>query len=47
MRRFRWPLTSEEEVNRLKHKVGELTTDLDIRREAARERTTTPRTSEE
>ena len=36
----------EEEVNRLKRKVGELTMDLDILREAAR-RPTTPETSDE
>ena len=36
----------EEEVNRLKRKVGELTMDLDILREAAK-RPTTPRTSDE
>jgi transposase-like protein len=37
----------EEEVNRLKRKVGELTMDLDILREAARQRPTTPGTSDE
>jgi transposase-like protein len=37
----------EEEVNRLKRKVGELTMDLDILREAARPRPTTPGTSDE
>jgi transposase-like protein len=37
----------EEEVNRLKRKVGELTMDLDILREAARLRPTTPGTSDE
>jgi len=37
----------EEEVNRLKRKVGELTMDLDILREASRLRPTTPGTSEE
>jgi hypothetical protein len=37
----------EEEVNRLKHKVGELTMDLDIMREAARLRPTTSGTSAE
>jgi hypothetical protein len=37
----------EEEVNRLKRKVGELTTDLDILREAARQRPTTLGTSDE
>ena len=36
----------EEEVNRLKRKVGELTMDLDILREAAT-RPTTPGTSDE
>ena len=36
----------EEEINRLKRKVGELTMDLDILREAAR-RPTTPGTSDE
>ena len=36
----------EEEINRLKRKVGELTMDLDIPREAAR-RPTTPGTSDE
>ena len=36
----------EEEVNRLKRKVGELTMDLDILREAAN-RPTTPGTSDE
>jgi transposase-like protein len=36
----------EEEVNRLKRKVGELTMDVDILREAAN-RPTTPRTSDE
>jgi transposase-like protein len=36
----------EEEINRLKRKVGELTIDLDILREAAR-RPTTPGTSDE
>ncbi|HEY6386759.1 MAG TPA: transposase [Candidatus Acidoferrum sp.] len=36
----------EEEVNRLKCKVGELTMDLDILREAAK-RPTTPGTSDE
>ena len=36
----------EEEVNRLKRKVGELTMDLDILREAAK-RPTTPGTSDE
>jgi len=34
-------------VNRLKRKVGELTMDLDILREAARLRPTTPGTSDE
>ncbi len=38
---------SEEMVNRLKRKVGELTMDLDILREAARLRPTTPGTSDE
>ena len=33
----------EEEVNRLKRKVGELAMDLDILREAARLRPITPR----
>ena len=37
----------EEMVNRLKRKVGELTMDLDILREAARLRPTTPGTSDE
>jgi len=37
----------EEEINRLKRKVGELTMDLDILREAARLRPTTPGTSDE
>jgi transposase-like protein len=37
----------EEEINRLKRKVGELTMDLDIVREAARQRPTTPGTSAE
>jgi transposase-like protein len=37
----------EEEVSRLKRKVGELTMDLDILREAARLRPTTPGTSDE
>lgn len=37
----------EEEVNRLKRKVGELTMDLDILREAARLRPTPPGTSDE
>ena len=37
----------EEEVNRLKRKVGELTMDLDILREAARLRPMTPGTSDE
>ena len=36
-----------EEVNRLKRKVGELTMELDILREAARLRPTTPGTSDE
>jgi transposase-like protein len=36
----------EEEINRLKRKVGELTMDLDILREAARH-PTTPGTSDE
>src|SRR3984957_20352297 len=36
----------EEEINRLKRKVGELTMDLDLLREAAR-RPTTPGTSDE
>jgi transposase-like protein len=36
----------EEEINRLKRKVGELAMDLDILREAAR-RPTTPGTSDE
>jgi transposase-like protein len=36
----------EEEINRLKRKVGELTMDMDILREAAR-RPTTPGTSDE
>jgi len=36
----------DEEINRLKRKVGELTMDLDILREAAR-RPTTPGTSDE
>lgn len=35
----------EEEVNRLKRKVGELTMDLDILREAAKVRPTMPGTS--
>ena len=37
----------EEEINRLKRKVGELTMDLDILREAAKQRPTTPGTSDE
>jgi transposase-like protein len=37
----------EEEVNRLKRKVGELTMDLDILRVAAKQRPTTPGTSDE
>jgi transposase-like protein len=37
----------EEELNRLKRKVGELTMDLDILRAANRSRPTTPGTSEE
>jgi len=37
----------EEEINRLKRKVGELTMDLDILREASRLRPTTPGTSDE
>jgi transposase-like protein len=37
----------EEEVNRLKRKVGELTMDLDILREAAKVRPTTPGTFNE
>ena len=37
----------EEEINRLKRKVGELTMDLDIMREATRLRPTTPGTSDE
>ena len=37
----------EEEVNRLKRKVGELTIDLDILRVAAKQRPTTPGTSDE
>lgn len=37
----------EEEVNRLKRKVGELTIDLDIMREAAKLRPTTPGTFSE
>ena len=37
----------EEELNRLKRKVGELTIDLDIVREANRLRPTTPGTSDE
>ncbi len=37
----------EEMVNRLKRKVGELTMDLDILREAARLRPMTPGTSDE
>jgi transposase-like protein len=37
----------EEMVNRLKRKAGELTMDLDILREAARLRPTTPGTSDE
>jgi hypothetical protein len=36
----------EEEVNRLKCKVGELTMDLDVLRVAAKQRPTTPGTSE-
>ena len=36
----------EEEINRLKRKVGELTMDLDILREATRQRPTTPGTSD-
>ena len=37
----------EEEIGRLKRKVGELTMDLDILREASRQRPTTPGTSDE
>jgi len=37
----------EEELNRLKRKVGELTIDIDILREAARQRPTLPGTSNE
>jgi transposase-like protein len=37
----------EEELNRLKRTVGELTMDLDILREAAKQRPTTPGTSDE
>jgi hypothetical protein len=37
----------EEEIDRLKHKVGELTMDLDIVRATARLRPTTPGTSDE
>jgi hypothetical protein len=37
----------EEEVNRLKRKVGQLTMDLDILRTAARLHPTTPGTSDE
>jgi transposase-like protein len=37
----------EEEVNRLKRKVGELTMDLDILREAAKVRPTPPETFSE
>jgi hypothetical protein len=37
----------EEEVNRLKRKEGELTMDLDILRVAAKQRPTTPGTSDE
>jgi hypothetical protein len=37
----------EEEVNRLKRKVGELTMDLDILREPAKQCPTTPGTSDE
>jgi len=37
----------EEELNRLKRKVGELTIDIDILREAARQRATLPGTSNE
>jgi transposase-like protein len=37
----------EEEVNRLKRKVGELTMDLDIMREALKQRPSLPGTSEE
>jgi hypothetical protein len=37
----------EEEVNRLKRKVVELTMDLDILREAAKQRPTTRGTSDE
>ena len=37
----------EEEINRLKRKVGELTMDLDILRVAAKQRPTTPGTSDE
>ena len=37
----------EEELNRFKRKVGELTMDLDILREASRLRPTTPGTSGE
>jgi transposase-like protein len=36
-----------EELNRLKRKVGELTIDLDILREAAKSRPTLPGTSDE
>ena len=46
-----WPREDEalreEEINRLKRKVGELTMDLDILREAARLRPTMPGTSDE
>jgi len=46
-----WPKEEEalreEEVNRLKRKVGELTLDLDILRGAATQRPTTPGTSAE
>jgi transposase-like protein len=37
----------DEELNRFKRKVGELTMDLDILREASRLRPTTPGTSDE
>lgn len=37
----------EEEIHRLKRKLGELTMDLDILREVAKRRPTTPGTSEE
>jgi transposase-like protein len=45
-RQKEYEASREEEINRLKRKVGELTMDLDILREAAR-RPTMPGTSDE